>query len=46
MSAADDRMQADHDEMYSRYGLPAFAADWVTGRVLAGPTCMSALAVS
>jgi rhodanese-related sulfurtransferase len=43
MSAADDRMQADHDEMYSRYGLPAFAADWVTDRVLAGPTCMSAL---
>jgi protein-tyrosine phosphatase len=43
MSAADEKLQADHDDMYSRHGLPAFAADWVTDRVLAGPTCLSAL---
>jgi rhodanese-related sulfurtransferase len=45
MSAVDDKMQAAHDEIYSRYGLPGFEGDWVTDRILAGPNCLSALDV-
>jgi protein tyrosine phosphatase (PTP) superfamily phosphohydrolase (DUF442 family) len=45
MTAVDEKMQSDHDEIYSRYGLPAFEADWVTDRILAGRNCLSALDV-
>jgi protein-tyrosine phosphatase len=43
MSAADEKTQAAHDEIYTRYGLPGFEADWVTDRILAGRNCLSAL---
>jgi hypothetical protein len=43
VSAADEKLQADHDRIYARYGLPAFEGTWVTDRILAGRNCLSAL---
>ena len=42
----DEHLQADHDRIYARIGLPPWEADWITDRVLAGRNCLSALDVN